>query len=162
MTPPQAITLVAVSMAAITAIIGVVQQLHIQSLQSQVKDANKRALNSLRDHANEREVSAKLESDLKQADEAYDLLVKDNADFIKTLTQYSVNLTNAKIGEDKWKAIAKQSESKLKQTELAYDMCAKKSERMLGEKEQANDKYRNLIAMPRRKREKVIAWLKVK
>lgn len=85
MTLPQAITLVAVSMAAITAIIAVVQQLHIQSLQSEKKDLKQSLLTSHKHHANEREVSAKLEADLKQADEAYDLLVKDNCDLTKEL-----------------------------------------------------------------------------
>jgi hypothetical protein len=74
-------------MAAITAIIGVVQQLHIQSLQSQVKDANKRALNSLRDHANEREVSAKLEADLKIADKDFDAMKKQYKDDIDAASE---------------------------------------------------------------------------
>jgi hypothetical protein len=148
MTPPQAITLVAVSMAAITAIIGVVQQLHIQSLQSQVKDANKRALNSLRDHANEREVSAKLEADLKIADKDFDALAKESKQIALKRDEWHNKYL------DVCQSLERQRES------LESDIQASKV--IISAMKAIEFQYTDLIAMPRRKRDKVIAELRAK
>ena len=121
MTLPQAITLVAVSMAAITAIIAVVQQLHIQSLNSEKKDLKQALLTSHKNHTNEREVSAKLEADLKQADKEFDAKCKE---LIKVKTILDDNIENL-------------------QHAVTHSV-----------------KYHDLIAMPRRKRDKVIAELR--
>jgi hypothetical protein len=78
-------------------------------------------------------------------------------------TQASIDSFNAKaaraISRDLSSDVV-ELQANLKQTEVAYDMLAKRKETMLGEKEQAELKYRNLIAMPRRKREALVKELR--
>jgi hypothetical protein len=155
MTPPQAITLVAVSMAAITAIIAVIQQLHIQSLNSEKKDLKQSLLTSHKNHANEREVTTKLEADLKQADEAYDLLVKESRQAELKRDKWQNKYLDTRLGLEREKV-----DRNVEVQHLTVKLNAA-NENLVHALKQAQQ-YHDIIAMPRRKRDKVIAELRAK
>lgn len=165
-------------MAAITAIIAVVQRLHIQSLNTENKDLKQSLLTSHKNHANEREVSAKLDADLKQADIEYDALSEELNGSIKAReiehhhkqVMQSVHLAQMKIANDKrdeWHN--KYLDVRRENEELIKGIAANQEHHntLIEKLDAANNnflhaaegavKYHDLIAMPRRKRDKFIS-----
>lgn len=146
MTLTVGITLVAVSMAAITAIIAVVQQLHIQSLQSEKKDLKQAFFTSHKHHAIEREVTTKLAADLLEADNHFDALAKESKQIALKRDEWYKKYLDVRRELEAVK-------TRLKQYELERDIVKYACDEI-------QRKYTDLIAMPRRKRETLIRELR--
>jgi peptidoglycan hydrolase CwlO-like protein len=147
MTLPQAITLVAVSMAAITAIIAVVQHQSIKNKNWYIDDLEKE-LSDLR--LRYREVVDKLEADLKQADKEFDAM-QDKYKLSESEHLKTISLLGNRSGE----ILHLKSLITEKDTQLAAKIRITATDHF-------KNKYQDLIAMPRRKREAFIAELRGK
>jgi predicted Holliday junction resolvase-like endonuclease len=169
---------VLVLILAIFAFIIGIQKIKIYRLKSQLKDANKKTVIAWQNHANEREVSAKLDADLKQADIEYDALSEELNGSIKAReiehhhkqVMQSVHLAQMKIANDKrdeWHN--KYLDVRGENEELIKGIAANQEHHntLIEKLDAANNnflhaaegavKYHDLIAMPRRKRDKFIS-----